>query len=84
MRIIKSNKNGEDLLKGVFFLAQPLKGMCLETLKDIICSSKFQYVIIVTNVNPASYDQTIDYFDQIRDECLIWMKDAVNDFYFWI
>ncbi len=64
-------------MKGVFLIGQPLKGIVLETLKDILKSSQFQYIVIITNISPAIYDQTIDYFDQIRDDCLVWMNNAV-------
>jgi FtsZ-interacting cell division protein YlmF len=64
-------------LKGAFFISQPLKGLVLEILKDILTSSKFQYIMIITNVNPRNYDETMDYFDTIKDNCLIWMENPV-------
>lgn len=66
-------------MKAVFFISQPLKGIVLDTLKDIMRSSKFQYITIVTNVNPSCYGEDSDfYFDEIRDKCLMWMENAVS------
>ena len=31
--------------------------------------------MIITNVNPRSYDETMDYFDTLKDNCLMWMQD---------
>lgn len=67
-------------MKTVFFVSQPLKGLVLETLKDIIRSSKFQFVTLVTNLNPACYDEDMDYIDTIRDNILFWMENAVRFF----
>jgi hypothetical protein len=71
-------KNGGENLKAVFFISQPLKGIVLETLKDILLASKFQFLTIVTNVNPVSYDQSMEYFDEIRDDCLMWLSNPVS------
>lgn len=71
-------KNGGDHPKGVFLISQPLTGLVVETLRDIITSSKFQFIIIITNVSPLAYGETADFFDSIKDNCLIWMNDAVN------
>ncbi len=66
-------------MKAVFFISQPLRGIVIETLKDIIRSSKFQYITIVTNLNPSCYGENSEsYFDDIRDKCLIWMENAVS------
>ncbi len=65
-------------MKSVFFVSQPLKGMVLETLKDIIRSSKFQFVTLVTNLNPSCYDEDIGYLDTVRDNILYWMENMVN------
>ena len=65
-------------MKAVFFISQPLKGVVVETLKDIIESSKFQFMTIITNLNPTCYNESLDYFDEIKDNCLIWLKNAVN------
>lgn len=67
-------------MKSVFFISQPLKGIVLETLKDIIRSSKFQYVALITNLNPTSYNEDEDYFDILRDNILMWMQNAVRYF----
>ena len=77
--ITAPKKNGDEHLKGAFLISQPLRGITLDILKDIIQSSKFQYVLIVTNVNPLSYDESSDYFDTIRDKCLtMWMANPVK------
>ncbi len=65
-------------MKAVFFVSQPLKGLVLETLKDIIRTSKFQYVTLITNLNPISYNEQSNYFDEIQDNCLAWMGNVVR------
>lgn len=71
-----SFQNGDDYMKAVFFISQPLKDIVLETIKDIIRSSNFQYLTIITNLDPVFYDEDAQYFDEIRDKCLIWMNNA--------
>ena len=65
-------------MKAVFFVSQPLKGLVLETLKDIIRTSKFQFVTLISNLDPTSYDELPNYFDKVQDNCLIWMGNAVG------
>ncbi|RNA41962.1 sec1 family domain-containing 2 [Brachionus plicatilis] len=71
-----SLENGGHHLKAVFFISQPLKGLVVEILKDILTSSTFQFITIVTNLHPNFYGISKDLFDQLRDDCLIWMSDA--------
>jgi hypothetical protein len=72
-------QNGGESLKGVFLISRPLKGAVLDTLKEIVISSRFQFVTIVTNIRPESYDESEDYLDRIRDECLMWMSNVVSN-----
>ncbi|XP_065770571.1 sec1 family domain-containing protein 2 isoform X1 [Muntiacus reevesi] len=44
---------GAEQLKAVFVLSSLLKGRIVETLRDIICRSHFQYCVVVTAVNHA-------------------------------
>ncbi|KAB0344991.1 hypothetical protein FD754_021917 [Muntiacus muntjak] len=44
---------GAEQPKAVFVLSSLLKGRILETLRDIICRSHFQYCVVVTAVNHA-------------------------------
>lgn len=71
-------ENGEEHPKAVFLIAQPLRGIVLDTLKEIIIASKFQYVTIVTSIEPIAYDESRELFDRLTDECLIWMSDPVD------
>ncbi|CAF0750297.1 unnamed protein product [Brachionus calyciflorus] len=71
-----SFENGGQHLKAVFFISQPLRGLVIETLKDIILSSRFQFITIITNLHPNFYGVSQELFDQIRDDCLIWMSNA--------
>lgn len=74
-------QNGEEIVKAVFFVSQPLRDLVIDTLKEILIASKFQFITIVTSVNPASYDESVDFFDQLRDQCLIWMDNAASLLY---
>lgn len=67
-------------MKGVFLISQPLKGATIETLRDIIVTSKFQFIVLITNLHPISYGETDEYIDSLKDNCLTWMKDAVTLF----
>jgi hypothetical protein len=69
--------NGSDHMKGVFLISRPLNGEVLDTLKEILIASRFQFVTIITNVRPEYYGETEDYLDRIRDDCLMWMSNAV-------
>ena len=71
-------QTGGSNVKGVFFVSQPLVGAVVDTLRDIVQSSQFQVVYIVTSVQPASFDETDEYFDTLKDSCLMWMKDGVS------
>ena len=71
-------QTGGSNLKGVFFISQPILGAVVDTLRDIISSSQFQVVFIVTSVHPTSFEETDEYFDTLKDNCLIWMKDVVS------
>lgn len=71
-------ENGEEFVKAVIFISQPLRGVVLETLKEIIISSKFQYLTILTNLEPILYDESSDYFDKLSDQCLMWMSNPVR------
>lgn len=71
-------ENGEDHAKAVFLIAQPLKGLVLDTLKEIIIASQFLFVTIVTSVDPSIYDESGSLFDKLTDECLIWMSNPVR------
>ena len=48
-----------------------------ETLKDILKSSKFQYVNLILNDTDIDLNQT-DYIDGLKDDMLIWMGNAVS------
>jgi hypothetical protein len=78
-------QNGGESLKAVILISKPLKGIVLDTLKEILISSKFQFLTLITNVNPECYEELSseeeDYFDQIRDQCLMWMSNAVKKKY---
>lgn len=71
-------ENGEEHPKAVFLIAQPLRAIVLDTLKEIVIASRFQYVIIVTSVEPSAYDESRELFDRLSDECLIWMSNPVD------
>jgi hypothetical protein len=73
-----SFQTGGSNVKGVFFISQPLVGSVVDTLKDIVSSSQFQVVYIVTSIHPSSFDMTDEYFDTLKDNCLMWMKDVVR------
>lgn len=76
LKEFSSLENGDMNVKAVFLLSQPLRGVVIETLKDILISSKFQFVLIVTNLDPSVYDETPDHFDSVTDKCLFWMSNA--------
>lgn len=69
----KSEDNG---LKAVFFVSQPIRNAVEETLEQIISSSHFQYVLIVTNMHPNEYEFSDDHLDELKDKCLIWMRNG--------
>jgi hypothetical protein len=60
-------------------VSQPLKGLTLEILKDIIKSSKFQIIIIVSSLHPSDFGLEEEYFDKLKDDCLIWMGNVVSE-----
>lgn len=74
-------ENGGEFVKAVFLISQPLRGLVLDTLREIIIASQFQYVVIVTSLDPAAavYDETShdDFFDKLTDQCLVWMSNPV-------
>lgn len=70
-------ENGDEHAKAVFLIAQPIRDLVWDTLKEIIIASQFKYVTIVTSIDPNSYDESGDLFDRLTDQCLIWMSDPV-------
>ena len=52
------------------------KRINIEILKDILKSSKFQYVILIINETDIDLNQS-DYIDCLKDDMLIWMGNAV-------
>ena len=72
---------GDEHPKAVFFISQPLKGVVIDTLKEIIIASRFQFVIVITNLHPELYDESSnELFDRLTDQCLIWMSNPVRIF----
>ncbi len=69
-------KSDESALKATFFISQPILNVVVDTLEKIVTSSQFQYVLIITNIHPNVYDFDDEHFDELKDKCLVWMRNV--------
>ena len=70
-------KKADTHAKAVFLVSQPLVSITLDTMRQIIEASNFKFVTIITSVCPEGFDMPDDYFDDVKQNCLLWMRDVV-------
>ena len=72
-------------MKAVFILNSLLEGVTREILHDIIQSSQFQYVVVITAMSTAVHNFTRNgvseedpgFFQQVEERLLEWMGNMV-------
>ncbi|XP_071749945.1 sec1 family domain-containing protein 2 isoform X2 [Lepeophtheirus salmonis] len=60
--------------KGVFILSSPLMGQTMDTLKEILSNSSFEYVQVITTASPSIHSS-----EDSGDSSQVWGTNAFKD-----
>ncbi|XP_040274808.1 sec1 family domain-containing protein 2 [Bufo bufo] len=58
--------------KAVFVVSSPLRGRCLDVIRDVVSQSSFQYCIVVTTVSPGEAEGRTAQ-EQLEEKLCQWM-----------
>ncbi|KAG8591864.1 hypothetical protein GDO81_000339 [Engystomops pustulosus] len=58
--------------KAVFVVSSPLRGRCVDVIRDVVSQSSFQYCVVVTAVSPGEAEGRAVY-EQLEEKLCHWM-----------